>query len=65
MNKHVGLFRGTVGNPAPCWCSISLVGTTNAELRFTHEDLADLEYLVSQMKKAARAKLPENYKDEV
>jgi len=62
MIKRVGIFVGQVSEPFPCWCSI--VDESGNEIKFTHSSLSDLEHLVSQMKKAAREKLPEGMKEQ-
>lgn len=63
MNKRVGVFLGSVSEAYPCWCSIT--DETGNEIRFNHNQLSDLEYLVTQMKKAAIEKLPEGMKEQV
>ena len=64
--KKVGVFTGDVGNPHPCFCEIADSGHDfNGCLRFSHQDLSDLEHLVKQMKKEAINFLPEKYKNEV
>jgi hypothetical protein len=54
MNKVVGELSGEVSDQYPCWCEISV---NNESIRFTHKDLSDLEYLVSEMIKDAKRKL--------
>lgn len=61
MNKKVGNFEGSVDEPWPCNCVIIKHG---CELRFNHQELSDLEYLIKRMKKAAKEKLGK-YKNEV
>ena len=62
MRKTVGEFFGSVSEQYPCGCTIekdSLIMT------FTHHDLFDLEYLVSEMKKDAISKLQKHERGEV
>jgi len=63
MKKEVGVFKGHVSNPWPCWCEIT--DGTNGKIRFSHKSISDLEYLVSQMKKAAHELLPDSDKHEI
>lgn len=63
MEKKVGRFSAGVSNSYPCWCEIT--SGTSCFIRFSHHDLADLEHLVREMKKAAIAMLPESSKGEV
>jgi len=55
-NKQVGIFSGEVSDPYPCWCIIK-VG--NTELKFSHTELDDLDYLVKSMKRQAREMISE------
>ncbi len=62
MTKTIGEFQISVGAPYPCWCSIQ---TANGDIRFSHQDLNDLEHAVKEMKKEARSLLPKCDRGEV
>jgi len=62
MHKTVGRFSVEVSLPYPCWCQIYCDG--GDVINFNHKDLADLEHLVKEMRKAATAMLPDSYKGE-
>lgn len=47
----------------PMWMQISYRGKEIAE-RFSHEELSDLIYILTRMRAAGRANMPERYKHE-
>lgn len=63
MTKTVGIFFGEVSHPHPCWCVIK--DSSGNEINFNHKNISDLEYLLSEMKKAAIRALPDKHKNEV
>lgn len=63
MSKIVGTFEGYVADPYPCWCRIKDSWGNN--IKFNHKDIADLEHLISQMKKEVRMLLPESDHNEI
>lgn len=58
-----GKFEITLYGPYPVWCEL----TREDEIihQIDHRELSDLEYVVKKAMQEARAKLPEQYKDEV
>lgn len=56
MNKQCGYFHLEVGDPYPIWITIRI--GDRQELRFSHHDLTDLEYIVESAKRAVAEKLP-------
>jgi hypothetical protein len=63
MDKKVGIFEASVSDPYPCWITIN--DDNYGSINLKHRDIADLEHLIKEIKKAALIKLPDQYKIEV
>ena len=68
-NKRVGNWTADVTDPYPCWCKLRWLdrfdGSVINEIRFDHHDLADLEYIVTAMKREVTGRLPESDRHEI
>lgn len=63
MKKKIGSFEIEVWeSPYPIWCFLR-VG--DVDIKLHHSEISDLKYAVSEIEKAARNALPDNYKEEV
>ena len=59
MNKQIGIFEIKISAPYPYWCDII---TDRGNIRFSHENLPDLEHAVNEIKRSVIAQLPQNDK---
>ena len=59
MSK-AGNFEIYVGDPYPCWCSLTY---QSKEIRFSHKELSDLKYAVEKAMQEARLLLKDDSKE--